>query len=124
MTDAAAGRVSFHVRLYTSVHLPTWTKLVMTDVISNHGNAYSNVTGDFVAPYNATYFFIASTAVFGTNHVANFFLMVNLHTGYSWTHRKGLMIIKIMTIIVKYLWCAKLQHRSSCTGFKYKLRPH
>ena len=57
-----AQTVSFHARLTDDVfNPPSNSTLVLDTVVTNIGNAYNPTTGLFTAPYNGTYFFIAST---------------------------------------------------------------
>jgi hypothetical protein len=45
----------------TQQDLPLYSALKFTTVLLNIGNAYNPSTGEFSAPYNATYFFAASS---------------------------------------------------------------
>ena len=57
---AASAKVSFHAQLSSNEGVRSGHTLVLSTVYNNDGHAYSNITGCFSAPFDGTYFFIAS----------------------------------------------------------------
>jgi hypothetical protein len=60
--DILKRRVSFHARnLNHQSNLPVNSAVKFPTVMINEGNAFNTSTSEFVAPFNATYFFMASS---------------------------------------------------------------
>ena len=75
--DATRQQVSFYVGLSLNQERQFHDTLLLSTVFSNHGNAYNSTTGVFTAPYNATYFFIASTGSVDAQYDASMALVVD-----------------------------------------------
>ena len=73
----ANRQVSFHATTLSSNDPAIDTPLIFSDVITNQGDAYSNTTGYFTAPYSGTYFFIATSGTFALGTSATFDLYVD-----------------------------------------------
>ena len=63
VSAARTRQVSFHAAYVRSPDPSSGTPLVTGTVETNEGNAYSNTTGNFTAPYPGTYLFIATAGI-------------------------------------------------------------
>ena len=61
LADMTSKQVSFQAVYLGDSQPPAGTPLIVTDVSSNQGNAYSSSTGYFTAPFAGTYCFIGSS---------------------------------------------------------------
>ena len=67
--------VAFTAQFGARISVSGGQKIVFTNVITNVGDAYNNVTGIFTAPRNGTYMFTLTTMTTNNNHWA--YLSVN-----------------------------------------------
>lgn len=67
LSSSAAGKVSFHAVGTQVQRLPHDSVLVFNEVQNNHGSGYEANTGQFVAPYDGTYCFMASAETGGAS---------------------------------------------------------
>ena len=77
VSAAASRRVSFHARGLSSNLIAGGAPLIFPTVINNLGDAYNNSTGNFIAPYSGTYFFIATSGADKLSGDVGFYLYVD-----------------------------------------------
>ncbi|KAK7111148.1 uncharacterized protein [Littorina saxatilis] len=73
--DVARLQVGFHASLGKETTLSDGDHLRSFSVVSNDGQAFNRLSGEFTAPVNGTYFFVGSTGTHTSSHHANMALM-------------------------------------------------
>nr|KAG5688908.1 hypothetical protein BaRGS_009749 [Batillaria attramentaria] len=78
---------TFHARLQSSQHVSVPHHVILGRVLLNEGDAYNGTSGVFTAPYNGTYFLIATTAdgSRSPNNTADFAMMVD-DNEFEWSY--------------------------------------
>lgn len=74
-SDVARLQVGFHASLGKETTLSDGDRLQSFSVVSNDGQAFNRISGEFTAPVNGTYFFVGSTGTHTSSHYANMALM-------------------------------------------------